>query len=70
MLARLAVVRRVPRLFVVPVRYSSGEGSVAQSKEFGYVVDLHYISHVFMANTGGRNGLMKVVPNVCILNIF
>ena len=35
MLARLAAVRRVPRLLAVPVRYSSNEGSVAQSKEFG-----------------------------------
>jgi hypothetical protein len=38
MLARFAAVRRVPRLLVVPVRYSSGEGSLAQSKEFGYVL--------------------------------
>jgi len=35
MLARIAAVRRVPRLFVVPMRYSSNDGSVAQSKEFG-----------------------------------
>jgi hypothetical protein len=41
MLSRLAAVRRVPRLLVVPVRYSSGEGSVAQSKEFGYVLFRH-----------------------------
>lgn len=37
MLARLAAVRRVPRLIVVPMRYNSSDGSVAQSKEFGYV---------------------------------
>ncbi|KAF8229389.1 hypothetical protein L208DRAFT_178208 [Tricholoma matsutake] len=35
MLARLAAVRRVPRLIVVPMRYNSSDGSVAQSKEFG-----------------------------------
>lgn len=62
MLARLATVRRVPRLLVVPVRYSS-DGSVARSKEFGYVSI--QVGHVFIPQLTGsskepRNGLTKV----------
>jgi hypothetical protein len=70
MLARLVAVRRVPRLLVVPVRYSSGEGSLAQSKDFGYVVDRHICLMSSWQLTGGRNGLKKVVLNVCMLHFL